>query len=223
MNVTVAIDLPFDEVDVQSVSNMAQEGGWTLSLIHVVRPVVVGSPVGIDGFGAVIPPIETSTVSQVAELETVAEALRSNGLEVTTEVRVGVLPDTILDAAESASASMILAPATQHHFADRVMLGSVLSGLIKTSDRPVLVLPAHKRVKSGFDAALDRLHHVADRSDEDVDLDEVNQAVDACRAVPDSKEEQQGLHAALDRLAGKHPELLIAANQLRFVLFFNGV
>ena len=161
MNVTVAIDLPFDESELEHVSSMAQEGGWKLSLVHVVSPVELGSLIGLDGFAVLTPPVETSTVSQEAEMETIAEAFRSNGLDVTIDVRVGILPDAIVEAAESASASMIVVPPTHHRFKHRILLGSVLSSLIKTSDRPVLVLPAEDRAKPGFDAALDRLHHLS--------------------------------------------------------------
>jgi len=220
VNVTVAIELPVQSSELESIKDLANEGGWVVSLVHVMSPVLVG----YGDFGTYAPPIDPDTTAAQAELDSIAEDFSASGIEATGEVLVGVPVDGILQAAQSSSASMIVAIATHPNVVHRAVLGSVITALINASDRPVLALPAHEQAKSsGFAAALHRLHHVADRSPEEVDLSKVTQAASDHQEQPESEEHRRGLHKALDDLQRDHPELLIAANDVAYLLSRVGI
>jgi len=118
---------------------------------------------------------------------------------------------------------MIVAVARHHTFAHRVVQGSVMSGLIKSSPRPVLVIPERELRDSGLECAVDRFFEVADRQEKDVDLTNVQGALEAHRADPGSEEHHFALHHALDEVVGDHPNLAIAANNISFYIRTIGI
>ena len=220
MKVTIAVDLDIESDDIEAIVSLAQKDRWELSLVHVVSPQpVVFEP----DFAGVIPPVPTDTRRAETRVEEIAESFRSNELVVETMVEIGEPVYGIIRAANAANSSMIVAVARHHNLVHRVVLGSVVSGLVKSSPRPVLVLPNRERRVSELDCAVDRLFEVAERQDNDVDLTEMKEALEAHRAEPHSEEHRFALHGALQRLERDHPNLVIATNNVNFYLRTVGI
>lgn len=220
MKVTIAVDLDIEPEDVETIASLAKTDQWELTLAHVVSPPPVAFA---PEFGGFLPPDPVDTRRAETAVEEIAESFRSHDLVVDTMVEVGEPIYGIIRAANAVNASMIVAVARHHNLLHRAVLGSVVSGLVKSSPRPVLVLPDRERRASELDCAVDRLFEVADRHDKDVDLTEMKEALDAHRAAPTSEEHRFALHRALQRLEQDHPELVIATNNVSFYLRTVGI
>lgn len=220
MNLTVAIELDVDSQDIESIASFAKQNQSDVTLVHIVspQPVLTGAE-----YGGLVAPILPDTEPAETELNKTAEVLRAYGLVVRTVVEIGSPVHGIIAAAQAADASMILVIAKHHNLVHRAIAGSVVSGVVKSSPLPVLVLPHRETGNSAFDSAVDRLFHVAERQSEDVDMTETEDAISAHRADPASEEHRFALHGALHRLQQKHPDLFAAANDLYFELSFLGV
>ena len=220
VNVIVAVDLDIEAQDIEAIAAVATGGNWEITLLHVVSP----PPVFFQSdFGGFLPPGPVETDGAEARLEGIAEAFRSYDLAVEPLVTLGDPVFGICEAAKACDVAMIVAVARHHSLAHRVVQGSVVSGLVKSSPRPVLLIPELARRASGLDCAVDRLVEVADRHDKDVDLTGVHQALEAHRANPDAEEHHSALREALEDLVLEHPDLVIAANNVSFYIRTIGI
>lgn len=71
-----------------------------------------------------------------------AEELRSKGLDVTTEIQLGVVVQLILEVAEKEKADLIAMASHGRTGLSRVFYGSVAAGILNQADRPVLLIRA---------------------------------------------------------------------------------
>ena len=74
-------------------------------------------------------------------IESAANALRSDGLEVTTEVREGAADEAISNYARENDIDLIVMSTHGHGRVRRTLLGSVTDRVIRSAHVPVLVLP----------------------------------------------------------------------------------
>ena len=113
-------------------------------LLHVIEPVASYVPVG-TGMD-VIAASEPENDSEQAEgakkrLEMLAAPLRAAGLDVACEVALGLAVDEILDQAKMLAADYIVLGSHGHGALYHLFGGSVVTGVLKHSPCPVVVVP----------------------------------------------------------------------------------
>ena len=116
-------------------------------LLHVVEPVATYVPVGaaMDLIASSPPELddEQTGVAQ-SRLEKLAGALRSKGLDVACEACFGLPMDEILDQAKARGADYIILGSHGHGALFHLFGGSVVTGVLKHSTCPVVVVPVHQ-------------------------------------------------------------------------------
>ena len=91
---------------------------------------------------AVAMAVARDTRTELARLETLAGTATRAGVECATEVVEGQLIDSILKEAGRVDAGMIIMGSHGHGAFYELLVGSVTEGVLRRSDRPVLVVPA---------------------------------------------------------------------------------
>jgi nucleotide-binding universal stress UspA family protein len=104
-----------------------------LHLLRVLEPPPGSEHLSAEEMARLAPPIER-------ELETIAQPLRDEGYQITTEVRTGRPADEIGQAAREQGAQLIAIATHGEHGVNPVLLGSVAERLLKTSPVPVLLV-----------------------------------------------------------------------------------
>jgi nucleotide-binding universal stress UspA family protein len=123
------------------------------TVVFVWDPVAP-SPAG-DPFGLVSPMFDPTQLQDVnATIRANAEAIAEQGAALAREAGLDAQPQTvemrgsiwstILEAAEEASAEIVVVGARGHSKMRSLLLGSVSNGIVQHSALPVLVLPARK-------------------------------------------------------------------------------
>jgi nucleotide-binding universal stress UspA family protein len=116
-------------------------------LLHVVEPVATYVPVGaaMDLVASSPPELddEQTGVAQ-SRLEQLASPLRAKGLDVACEACFGLPVDEILDQAKARSADYIILGSHGHGALFHLFGGSVVTGVLKHSTCPVVVVPVHQ-------------------------------------------------------------------------------
>ncbi len=116
-------------------------------LLHVVEPVATYVPVGaaMDLIASSPPELddEQTGVAQ-SRLEQLAAPLRSKGLDVACEACFGLPMDEILDQAKARGADYIILGSHGHGALFHLFGGSVVTGVLKHSTCPVVVVPVHQ-------------------------------------------------------------------------------
>lgn len=115
--------------------------GATLEVVHVVQPPVFAAPTAADP-PIVVPHELTDALEQHAReaLEPLLEQYQSYDFDARVHVGFDVV-ETLLSAAEARETSMIVVPTHGKSRFQSVLLGSVSQALLRSSTRPVLVLP----------------------------------------------------------------------------------
>lgn len=152
MHVLLMITLlvPLDTSDISSkvlahAQKFARQLNARTILLHVVEPIPSYVPVGasMDIITAAPPVLETDQTTPAKErLETLAAPLRNGGLDVTCEAVFGMAVDEILREAEKYKADYILLGSHGHGALFHLFSGSVVTGVLKRSTCPVIVVPA---------------------------------------------------------------------------------
>jgi nucleotide-binding universal stress UspA family protein len=116
-------------------------------LFHVIEPVATYVPVGAAmDMIATSPPdldMEQTGVAK-SRLEQLAAPLRAKGLEVACEALFGMPVDEILDQAKTQGADYIILGSHGHGALFHLFGGSVVTGVLKHSPCPVVVVPVRK-------------------------------------------------------------------------------
>jgi nucleotide-binding universal stress UspA family protein len=115
---------------------LAQEGGSTITVVHVVEHV--------EGAGAVGPPLRSYESDVQAELKRVTAKLSQQGFNASLVIRpeVGSRPaNEIADIARELGADLIVAGTRGHTALGGFWVGSVTDRLLHISPCPVLVVP----------------------------------------------------------------------------------
>lgn len=117
-------------------------------LLHVVEPVATYMPVGAAMDMIATPPPDLGdeqTGVARSRLEQLAEPLRSKGLDVVCEACFGLPMDEILDQAKAHDANYIILGSHGHGALFHLFGGSVVTGVLKHSVCPVVVVPVHQK------------------------------------------------------------------------------
>ena len=116
-------------------------------LFHVVEPIATYVPIGASmDLMATTPPEVDDEQTDIAQsrLEQLAAPLRAKGLDVVCEACFGLPVDEILDQAKAQGADYILLGSHGHGALFHLFGGSVVTGVLKHSPCPVVVVPVHK-------------------------------------------------------------------------------
>jgi nucleotide-binding universal stress UspA family protein len=118
-------------------------------LVHIVEPVATYVPVGasMDVIAAAPPqPVETQDLTaDEARLRSLSQPLAATGLAVECLAVVGLAVDDILDQAAKCDADYIVLGSHGHGALYHLFSGSVVNGVLKRANCPVIVIPARKK------------------------------------------------------------------------------
>lgn len=123
---------------------LARECNGRLLLFHVVEPVATYVPVGASmDVIATAPPMIGPDQSQAAvrRLEQFAGPLRAGGLEVECDAILGMAVDEITERARSRAVDYIVLGSHGHGALFHLFSGSVVTGVLKHTPCPVVVVP----------------------------------------------------------------------------------
>ncbi len=118
-----------------------------LILLHVIEPVSAYVPVGasMDLIATSPPDLEPEQTDLAKKrLEHMAGPLRAKGLEVDCQARFGLAVDEILDEAKTHCVDYIILGSHGHGALFHLFSGSVVTGILKHSACPVIVVPVRK-------------------------------------------------------------------------------
>lgn len=116
--------------------------------VHVVEPVANYVPVGaaMDVIDTAPPPmVELDLEPHEQRLGGLVETARSDGLTAESVAILGLAAEEIVDAAETHQADVILVGSHGHGALYNLFAGSVVTGILKRSEIPVLVVPIPKK------------------------------------------------------------------------------
>lgn len=214
-SILIAIDLPVDVAHLDPALDLARSLGWTIDLLHVSLPNVAPDPM------------------QEQLLSDVVDRLLREGLDVSGHTISGPTVGMILRAADEWKSEFIVIVGHKHQVTHRTVLGSVASTLLKTSRRPVLVLPPQRQplqdevFRAGLGAATDRLIEVLDRTDTDRVLIDLRDAAEAQQEQPTSSDRRATLGSrmqeSLELFEVEHPSVTRAINDVAYYLSGIGI
>ncbi len=144
-----AVDLSdASETVLALTGQLASQLGARVILLHVIEPVATYVPVGVAmDVIETAPPriIEEDTKAQLAQVKRLGQSLIHAGIEVDPQVVVGLSADEIISRAEAGGADLILLGSHGHGALYHLFAGSVVTGVLKRSAIPVLVVPIAKK------------------------------------------------------------------------------
>jgi nucleotide-binding universal stress UspA family protein len=139
------------------VEALAEKFKSAITLLRVIVPstaAIAPAPMDLP----MTPPMAPYTVSDLAEtieierqaaaeyLQSVAERLRSTGLQVTYERQEGPIASVIIERANTLGADLIAMTTHGRSGLERVILGSVADEVIRKSNCPVLMVRTSESV-----------------------------------------------------------------------------
>jgi nucleotide-binding universal stress UspA family protein len=146
---TLLVPLDFSDTSdliLRKSGEIARELSAKIILLHVIEPVATYVPVGatLDVISATPPQMETEEGISAHEgrLKAMAAPLIASGVAVETIVLVGLAVDDILDQAAVHAADFIVLGSHGHGALYHLFGGSVVTGVLKRTKCPVIVIPA---------------------------------------------------------------------------------
>ncbi len=142
---TLLVPLDFSEATdavLKEAGKLAGSLNARVVLLHVIEPVVSYIPVGAS-MDVLATPIQENLPDQETvqkRLEQLASRLGST--QTTSRAVIGTAVNEILDCAESEDVTYILLGSHGHGALYHLFSGSVVTGVLKKSKRPVIVIPA---------------------------------------------------------------------------------
>ena len=127
--------------------SLAIKLGAKIELFHVVEPVATYVPAGVamDVVTAAQPSLEPEQAEgAIKRLETLAAPLRAKGIETSCDAAIGLAVDEILEKAKSSDAGYVILGSHGHGALYHLFSGSVVTGVLKHSPCPVVVVPARE-------------------------------------------------------------------------------
>lgn len=131
-------------------TRLAQGPESRIILLHVIEPIPTNIPVGAS-MDVLIAPIVENTPSQESlqqRVEALAQPLREQGLAVEAHATIGLPVPEILDCAEREQADYILLGSHGRGALYHLFSGSVVTGVLKKTTRPVVVIPVPKKAQA---------------------------------------------------------------------------
>lgn len=144
-----AVDLSDASVKVVShAHDLAADLGARIVFIHVIEPVASYVPVGaaMDVIETAPPPVlEVDPEIQEKRLAVFVEAAKHAHIPAESSVVTGLPAEEIIAAAESHHADFILIGSHGHGAIYNLFAGSVVTGILKRTDIPVIVIPIPRK------------------------------------------------------------------------------
>ncbi|MFZ0711042.1 MAG: universal stress protein [Terrimicrobiaceae bacterium] len=130
----------------EKAAELAKQLPAKVVLLHIVEPVASYIPVGatMDVIAAAPPPMETteSLSAPDARLQSFAEELKATGVEVEAVTIIGLAVDDILEQAAKRHADYVILGSHGHGALYHLFSGSVVTGILKHSKCPIIVVPS---------------------------------------------------------------------------------
>ena len=123
------------------VEDLASARQSRVILLEVIEPMTYTGGAEMTPFDSQ-ELVDSECTKAKAYLDSLAEELRTKGLVVTTEVKLGVVVRLILEVAENEKADLIAMASHGRTGLSRVFYGSVAAGILNQADRPVLLIRA---------------------------------------------------------------------------------
>jgi nucleotide-binding universal stress UspA family protein len=128
----------------QSAAAVRYAGAWArklgaaITLLHVVEPVVYPEFYSVD----ILPDDTMSRVTDRARHELQAAAVRLlEGVETTTEIRVGRAIETIVATADSSDFDLVIMGKRGLSALEHLLVGSVAEGVLRRCNIPMVAVP----------------------------------------------------------------------------------
>ncbi len=148
---TLLVPLDFSDASgpvLERAAELARLLPARILLLHIVEPVATYMPVGatMDVIAAAPPMPETAenVSSHEQRLDDLARPLQAQGIEVEKAAIVGLAVDDIVEQAKRRRADYVLLGSHGHGALYHLFSGSVVTGVLKRADCPVIVVPAKK-------------------------------------------------------------------------------
>lgn len=140
----VAVDFSDETPRVlETAAGLARSLGAQLRLLHVAAP----DP-DFVGFDVDSPELRDTHAKayrdEHRQLQALAEELRGRGLEAKALLIQGATVEKILEEAARSEADLVVLGSHGHGALHRALLGSTSEGVVRGSDRPVLIVPARR-------------------------------------------------------------------------------
>jgi nucleotide-binding universal stress UspA family protein len=142
---TILVPLDFSESTdalLDHAAKLAQSLGARVVLLHVVEPVASYIPVGASMDVLAAPIQENLPDEEIIQKRLDQLAVRLGSIPTVSHAVVGTAVSEIIDCAESEDATYILLGSHGHGALYHLFSGSVVTGVLKKSTRPVIVIPA---------------------------------------------------------------------------------
>jgi nucleotide-binding universal stress UspA family protein len=146
--ILVALDLSeaSNQVTHTAVS-LGRQLGASLTFLHVVEPVVSNVPIGaaMDVIEVAPPPITSDDLDLRSSQLSQRVASAASGIDFTAVAVLGMAADEIVEQAKSCQADFIVLGSHGHGAIYHLFAGSVVTGVLKRSEIPVIVVPVGHR------------------------------------------------------------------------------
>lgn len=125
--------------------------GAALHLLHIVEPVATTTGLGMDPAMApleIAPDPRDEERAEVGRLRRTAGEISARGIVCTSEVKLGLPADEILAVVRETGAELVVLGSHGRGALYHLFAGSVVTGVLRRIDCPVLVVPLRQDKKS---------------------------------------------------------------------------
>lgn len=150
-NILVALDLSEASKQVTHVAvSLARQLGASLTFLHVVEPMLSNVPIGaaMDVIEVPAPPITPEDLDARSGQLRNRVAPAASGVAFTAATVLGLAVDEIVEQAKTSNADFIVMGSHGHGAIYHLFAGSVVTGVLKHSTIPVLVVPIKHQAKA---------------------------------------------------------------------------
>ncbi len=126
----------------------ARARGAALHLLHVVEPMPEAAGLGTDPAMVQMQTavdLDGEKRVEADRMRQLSEGVKARGIPCTFEVRFGLPADEILEAAGSTGAPLVVMGSHGHGALYHLFTGSVVTGVLRRIDCPVLVVPLRQK------------------------------------------------------------------------------
>ena len=149
--VIVPVDFSDSQGHLLSVAeNEAKIRGLSLSLLHVIEPAaeVAGFETDPEMMRLRIgQDLESEERIEAERLKQLAKEVESRGVACSSMVKFGLPPDEILSAVKEQHADLVVMGSHGHGALFHLFSGSVVTGVLKRVECPVLIVPLRAKAK----------------------------------------------------------------------------
>ena len=121
---------------------IARPLGMAIVLLRVLEPL---TPLATDGMPLVLDDLAARRQAAEAYLGPIAVGLRTRGIDVSTEVRIGRVDEEILAVAREVGADLIAMSTHGRGGLGRLLFGSVAEQVLRHADVPVFLMRETRR------------------------------------------------------------------------------